>query len=269
MTRILQLSDPHIVPDGQLAYGIVDTAEALATAIRTINRILPLIGPVDLAVVTGDLTDFGTPGEYARFKALMAALPIPYRVIPGNHDRREAMRAAFADEDWMPKSGPISWSINLADFSLIALDTLVEGHHHGILEGASLTMLRNELARRPGKPAIVAIHHPPFNTGIIPMDINNLHNGDELQAILDAHEGETRLVCGHVHRNVTRQFGTSIGMIAPGVSHAVTLDQRVDNPHTLSLEPGGFMLHEWRSGIVSHAVAAHVPPERYPFTGAF
>ena len=60
MTRIIQISDPHIVPYGQLAYGQVDTAKALADCVETINRSLAEIGPVDMVIVTGDLTDFGT-----------------------------------------------------------------------------------------------------------------------------------------------------------------------------------------------------------------
>ena len=38
MTRIIQISDPHIVPSGQLAYGQVDTAAALASCVKTVNR---------------------------------------------------------------------------------------------------------------------------------------------------------------------------------------------------------------------------------------
>lgn len=265
MTRILQLSDPHIVPDGQLAYGVVDTATALSDAIDTINRYLPLFGPVDLAIVTGDLTDFGSPGEYARFRAIMEALSIPYRVMPGNHDRRENLRQAFRDQDWMTETGAIVWSADLPDFGLIALDTLVEGKHHGNLDGSNLNFLQQELDGFDGKPVIVGMHHPPFAAGIIPMDGNNLRNGDELRGILDSYPGETRLVCGHVHRSVTTLFGSSLALIAPGISHSVTLDQRQESSHTLSLEPGGFMLHEWRDGLVSHIVATRFPTDRYPF----
>lgn len=265
MSRILQLSDPHIVPYGQLAYGVVDTAAALSEAIATINRDQHLFGPIDLAVVTGDITDFGTPEEYERFKIIMKPLGIPYLVLPGNHDRRENLRQAFAGEDWIPKSGEIIWSRDLANFGVIGLDTLVEDHHHGWLEEETLQFLRAELTNFGGKPVIVALHHPPFATGIVPMDINNLRNAEELRTILDDYPGESRIICGHVHRSVSTIFGSSLALIAPGVSHSVTLDQRIENPHTLSLEPGGFMLHEWRQGLVSHTVATRFPSERYPF----
>lgn len=267
MTRILQLSDPHIVPHGKLAYGVVDTAAALSRVVATINRNLPLWDPVDMVVVTGDLTDFGTPEEYARFRSIMSALPLPVRVVPGNHDLRENMRAAFADQDWMPEHGGINWSAEFDDFGLVCLDSLVEGHHHGALEADALSVLEEALDGFGNKPAIIGIHHPPFATGIIPMDVNNLRDSAELKRLVDSHPAEVRLVCGHVHRVVMRGFGRAVGVIAPGTSHSVTFDQRVQNPHTLSLEPGAFMMHEWREGaIVSHVIAGDFPPDRYPFT---
>lgn len=265
MSKIIQLSDTHIVPPGQLAYGVVDTGAALVSTVATINRCLPLIGPVDLAIITGDLTDFGAPGEYARFREIMSALAVPYRVVPGNHDLRANLRASFADQEWMPATGGINWSVELPEFGVVCLDTLVEGHHHGRLEADALNFLTETLRALAGKPVIVGLHHPPFVTGIQPMDVNNLRDSAALQSMLDAYPGESRLVCGHVHRSVTTAFGSSIGLIAPGTSHAVTLDQRQANPHTLSLEPGGFMLHEWRDGFVSHVVAAKFPAGRFPF----
>lgn len=266
MSKIIQLSDPHIVAKGHLAYGVVDTAAALARTVATINRCLPLIGPVDLAIVTGDLTDFGTPAEYAHFREIMSPLAIPYRVVPGNHDLRENLRASFPSESWMPADGGINWHIELKDFAVICLDTLVEGRHHGHIDDNGLNFLRDVLRQLAGKPVVVGMHHPPFETGIRPMDMNNLRNADELRYVLDGYGGEALVVCGHVHRSVTRIFGHSTALIAPGTSHCVTLDQRIDNPHTLSLEPGGFMLHESRDGFVSHGIAAHFPDDRYPFT---
>jgi len=55
MTKIIHISDPHVVPSGQLAYGQIDTAAALASGVETANGFLIDIGPVDMAIVTGDL----------------------------------------------------------------------------------------------------------------------------------------------------------------------------------------------------------------------
>jgi 3',5'-cyclic AMP phosphodiesterase CpdA len=93
---VIQLSDPHIVAPGELLYGRVDTAEFLARSVAEINRLDPL---PDVAVVTGDLVDHGDPAEYEHLRTLMAPLAMPVFVIPGNHDAREPLRAAFAGTD--------------------------------------------------------------------------------------------------------------------------------------------------------------------------
>ena len=70
MTAILHISDTHIVPDGALVSGRLDTADALARLVERISGIRDQIGPVDALLVSGDLSDDGSAESYARFKAL-------------------------------------------------------------------------------------------------------------------------------------------------------------------------------------------------------
>ena len=254
MTKIIQISDPHIVAKGKLAYGQVDTCLALTQCVAQINKILPEIGPVDMIIVTGDLTDFGTSDEYSLFRELIEELNIPYRAIPGNHDDKSVMQKCFADADWMPKTGPINWQIDFEDLKVIGLDTSIIGKAHGNLETDSLNFLRSSLNSAKGKPVIVASHHPPIITGIEKMDIQNLRDSDELKEILSTYQGELKLICGHIHRNIVTQFGNVICQIAPGVSHAVTIDLRKGSPNCLTKEPGSFLLHEIRDGILTHQI---------------
>src|SRR5438128_9963881 len=107
---VIQLSDPHIVAPGELLYGRVDTAEFLARSVAESNRLDPL---PDVAVVTGDLVDHGNPAEYEHLRTLLAPLAMPVFVIPGNHDAREPLRAAFAAESrvhWRESSAPACFS---------------------------------------------------------------------------------------------------------------------------------------------------------------
>ena len=266
MSKIIQITDTHVVPEGQLAYGKVDTAAALEKAVETINRILPEVGPVDLVVVTGDLTDFGSMEEYRRFRRLMEPLSLPYRAVPGNHDHREMMRAAFADQGWMPKDGPIDWIAEFSDVVLIGLDTLVQGASHGRLSGRTLDFLKESMANHPAKRFLVGLHHPPVTTGIHAMDIQNLREAEPLRDMLKAHPGGARLICGHVHRNVVMDWGGIICQIAPGISHAVTLEQRANATNTLTIEPGAFMLHEIRdNNLASHQILSGRFEGPYPF----
>lgn len=268
MTKIIQISDTHIVPEGALAYGQVDTAAALAETVATINRLLPQIGPVDLVIVTGDLTEHGTPEEYDRFKMLMADLDLPYRVLPGNHDRREPMRESFADAQWMPRTGPLDWQIDFEDFAVVGLDSLTESAAHGTLEPATLSFLTDALSGLGDKPAIVGFHHPPFAVGIKAMDAQNLHDADSLGTALSLHSGQVRLVCGHLHRSIAGLFSGSLCQVCPGTSHAVTLDQRANAGNSLTKEPGGMLLHEWRGdGFLTHLIPVGAFPGPYPFLG--
>jgi 3',5'-cyclic-AMP phosphodiesterase len=271
MARFIQFTDTHITPQAVLAYGKSDTAAALEIAVESANRLVTRVGPVDFAIVTGDLTDFGTAPEYERFKVIMSRLALPYRVIPGNHDRRAALRGAFADQDWMPKSGPVQWQIDTQDFTLIALDTLVEGEHYGLLSAGGLEYLEAGLAAAAGRPVIVATHHPFFHTGIRPMDVNNLRNGQELLSRLQDYSGDVRMISGHVHRAMTAQIGKVTCQIAPATCHAVHVDQRVDAINSLIMEPGAVTLYETRSEPLPTLVSNIVPVGNFagpwPFYG--
>jgi Icc protein len=248
MARILQITDPHILPEGVLAYGQVDTGGALALTVETINAALPRIGPIDLVVVTGDLTDHGTAEEYARFKSIMAELTIGYVAIPGNHDDRDQMRAAFAGTQWMPPEGDIRWRMDVGDLTVLGLDTLVPSAPYGALSQHSLDWLRTQIATLDGRPLIVALHHPPVETGITQMDRQRLQRPAELETALGGYSGPCRIIAGHVHRLVFDTLGAVPVVIAPGTSHAVTLDLQVRRAGTFDMEPPGVLIHDSGTG---------------------
>ena len=266
MSKILQISDTHIVPHGQLAYGRVDTAAALEQVVDTINHLLPAIGPVDAVVVTGDLTDFGHAEDYARFKSLMEPLAIPCLAVPGNHDNREQMRVAFCNENWMPVTGAIQWQLELEDFTLIGLDSHVPGEAYGVLDAQSLAFLQEAMMKAAGRPVLIGLHHPAILTGLHVMDQQNLLNHEAFANLIAGYEGPMQVLCGHVHRATTSLFAGHVCQTAPGTSHAVTLDLRSDAANSLTKEPGAFMLHEWRNGgFLSHVIPVGKFDGPYPF----
>ncbi len=271
MPAFIQITDTHIVPEGQLAYNRSDTAAALNEAISTVNTILPRLDPVDCAIITGDLTDYGTLAEYERLKGIMADLNLPYLAIPGNHDARDAMRTAFADQDWMPETGPIQWSRDFGDFTVIGLDTLVEGSHHGMLCDEGLAFLDRILGSLNGQPAVVATHHPWMHSGVIAMDNNNLQNGSALLDRLEAYDGPARMISGHVHRTLTTQIGKVTCQIAPAPCHAVHLSHQTASVNSLIMEPGGVTLWNWHTApqpcLVSNVIPVGTFAGPWPFYG--
>src|SRR5215469_7150432 len=122
--RIAQISDLHIKPPGQLAYGRVDTAKALERCVAAVNAFEPR---PDFVVISGDLVDTPNAEEYAYLKRLLAPLKLPFAGIPGNHDSRELMRSAFPDAPYAVPSGALDQWIELGELDLLLLDSSVPG----------------------------------------------------------------------------------------------------------------------------------------------
>lgn len=264
MTGFIQITDTHVVRKGTLVCGRSDTNQALARTIETINARLPLMPDITCAIVTGDLTDHGTPEEYAHFRELMHPLQLPWRAIPGNHDTRDAMRIALAAEPWMPRHGPVQWQQDFGPFRLIGLDTLLEGAHHGHLSREGLDFASAGLAEADGAPVIIVTHHPWMQSGIPAMDADNLRNGDVLLRKLDDYPGAAQMISGHVHRAITGQVGRTPCQIAPATCHAVHLDHRPGHDPGMTLEPGAFTVHRWVGAAQGRLISCIVPVGAFP-----
>lgn len=271
---IAQLTDLHIRPKGRLAYGLVDTASYLAEAVAVLagGRF-----PLDAIIVTGDLTDFGTPEEYAHFLDLIAPLAVPVLPLPGNHDNRAAMAAALAHLAPFPQGedGHLSYRADIGGMRLLMLDATVPGHPHGQILPSHIAWLESTLADAPGRPALLALHHPPFLTGIGHMDVQNCHGASELEACLARWPNVLAVVCGHVHRAIHTTFAGRAASIAPSPAHAVSLDFADDAPPRFHLEPPGFHLHRWQPAeggphgrLVTHFVPIGAFSGPHPFFDA-
>ena len=141
---IAQLTDLHVGPRGRLLHGIVDTEALLA---RAVDALLVFRPRPDLVLVSGDLVDAGLDEEYRLVRDQLDRLPMPVYAVPGNHDRREGFRAAFADRPWA-RAHPrfIQYALEAAPLRILALDTLVPGEVHGELCPDRLDWLERELA---------------------------------------------------------------------------------------------------------------------------
>lgn len=262
---LAQLSDLHIREPGRLAYGRLDTSPFLRQAVRTIMELE--LRP-DAVVITGDLVDFGRPAEYAHLAELLAPLPMPTYLLPGNHDDRSAMRYAFPSHDYLAGSDFVQYRRDVGDLRLIALDTTVPGQAYGALCARRLAWLEDELDAAGGRPTILAMHHPPFDTLFSEMDRNGLREGArELEALVSRHRNVERILCGHLHRSIDVRFGGTIASTAPSPAHQLHFDLRVDAEVRWCLEPPALKLHVWasRERLITHTVACGRYEGPYPF----
>jgi 3',5'-cyclic AMP phosphodiesterase CpdA len=249
---IAQITDTHIRPEGTLAYGRVDTAPYLANAVR---HLLGLKPRPDVVLATGDLVDGGTPEEYRRLRELLAPLPMPVYLIPGNHDDRAALVEAFRDHSYLPMKAPfLHYVVEGYPLRLVALDTLVPGQVGGLLCEERLAWLQARLGEAPDRPTLIFMHHPPFTTGITHMDAHGLANTREFVEVVRRYPQVERIVCGHLHRPIQARVGGTLATTAPSTAHQVALDLEVGNPLMFIMEPPACQLHVWRAdaGLVTH-----------------
>jgi 3',5'-cyclic AMP phosphodiesterase CpdA len=260
---IAQISDLHVRPKGELAYGVSATNLYAEHAIHALTRLKPA---PDCVLVTGDLTEGGLDEEYAIVTDLLGRLACPVYVIPGNHDRREPLREAFAGQGYLPRTGPLNYSVSCGGLRIVALDSLEEGSGIGSLGEDALAFLDSALSAARTDPTLVMLHHPPFITGIGHMDaVRLLEGAEKFERIISAHPQVQRVLCGHVHRPIQQLFGGTLCQIAPSVCHQVALDLRPDAPSAFVLESPSYLLHLWRGGrLVSHT--AQVDRAAGPFS---
>ncbi|WP_313396244.1 phosphodiesterase [Pantoea septica] len=263
-TLIAQISDLHIKANGRLSYKKVDTRAALLRAIDTLNALRP---QPDMVVITGDLVDFGTVEEYETQRLALRLLQLPFRLMPGNHDDRQALRAVFADHAYLQRGATLNWQLKVGPLQLLALDSSVPQQPWGYVDEHQLTWLEQNLAREPAAPTLVMLHHPPFICGIDHMDRQRLRNPDALATVIARHPQVERVLCGHLHRSLQTRFAGTLAVCAPGLSHQVAFDLQPDGPAHFVLEPPGFLLHRWQpeQGMVTHLCAIGDYSGPWPF----
>ena len=252
---IAQITDCHVGERGSPFDDQFESGAHLGAAVRHIMTMDP---QPDVVIATGDLIHEGQREEYEHFSEMLSPLSIPVYLIPGNHDDRDNMRSVFADHDYLPAGQFLQYSVDEQPLRLVFLDTLIPGETGGELCGERLTWLAEKLDAEPNRPTFIAMHHPPFLTGISPFDRNRngygLIGAELLGNVIARHPQIERIVCGHIHRPIsTKWYGTTVS-VAPSTSHQIELDLVGDRQLTLVNEPPAVDLHVWISNgsLISH-----------------
>lgn len=227
---------------------------------EVLQRALQLAGEegVALILLTGDLVADAKPSEYALLREILQAAPAPVYLMPGNHDDRDAIRCAFPDHAYLPAAGKLHYVLDEGPLRIVALDCTVPDQLHGSLSDEDLDWLDARLGEAPRRPAIVALHHPPFPTQDHMFDTICLRQPQGFADVIARHRQVERVLSGHYHRATIARFGGTMGVIAPSTAWSFQVSVGDNDPPVLrqKQQPLGFALHIWRSdlGLTTHFV---------------
>lgn len=243
--KLAHLSDPHLPPPPG-ALGLRDLASKrglsriawrrkrrehqpaiLAAIVEDLRAQAP-----DHVAVTGDLTNFAAPAEYAAAQAWLTSLGSPHDVTvsPGNHDALAGPESGrFAPwAAWLGDEPEIAFpaSRERGGIAVINVCSAVATAPHlatgrlGEAQLASLEAQLKTLAAR-GLFRVILIHHPPA-PGVVSAR-KALEDGEALRAVL-ARQGAELILHGHGHEAVTTRLPGPSGAIpvlgAPSASAA-------------------------------------------------
>lgn len=234
---IAQLSDIHI---GGPNAGSGERFSLAIDAINTMTR------RPDLVLLTGDLSHNGTIDGWNELRERLSSLTVPWEAIPGNHDRRIADLKGHK-------------AINAGPLRLVLLDT-----SNDIFGETDAAWLDEELASHGETPTIVAIHQPPFETGIWWMDCVGLKGSELFESVIRRHSQVIKILSGHVHRLIQTNWGTCSLWVCPSTSISVAPDLDPNHDPAETAEAPTFSLHAYTgSGIVSHLIPVGPPATRF------
>ena len=254
-TLIAQLTDIHVVARDSDQEQWVDNTARLREAVASIGDETP---PVAAVLATGALAGGGRPGEYSMLTELFAPLTVPLLPLPGNHDDRALIRETFPAAPWADVDHA-SWVTEVEGVRLVGLDSIRPGMPGAAYDAPREDWLRAQLATPFAGPTILAVHHPPFVTGIEWMDDAGFVGLDRLAVTLTDHPVD-RVVCGHMHRPISSTIAGIPVQVGVSTVESVALDLSEGSRPAVIRDPSGYLVHR----IVGHDIVTHT---RYIATG--
>ncbi|MFF2391812.1 metallophosphoesterase [Nocardia sp. NPDC055165] len=195
---IVQITDTHLRPEGELLHG-VDTAANLTAVL---DRLREFGQRVDVLIFSGDLSDNGSPEAYRRLRAAVepvaADLGAEIVYAMGNHDERTAFGIELLGRDTVDPDLPHDQSVEIAGVRIIVLDSTTPFQHDGKLEPEQLAWLAEQLRTPAPHGTVLVVHHPPLRSPLATLDFLRLKDAEQLAEVV-AGTDVRMILCGHNH----------------------------------------------------------------------
>ena len=234
--KIIQITDLHLTTPG----GTVYDSDPLARLDACIADIKAHHADADLCVGTGDLANTGEREAYAALRERLHSLPMPFRLLVGNHDDRTAFRSVFADHP-VDQDGFVQSVLDIPEGRLRFLDTREPGLASGEYCAKRQAWLTARLDEAGGRACYIFMHHHPFPVGYRLADDLKLIPSEAFAAILRGHDVR-HIFFGHIHRPIAGSWHGIAFTTLRGLNHQVWLDFTVRNAVPFSMEPPAYAI---------------------------
>lgn len=203
---------------------------------------------IDFVLITGDLTHEGSVSDYLELKELLIRLlgDIPCIVLPGNHDRRDALCKIFFHKEYTEKLDTVY------EFKGLRIITLDSGDSvNGLITDEQLNWLSNVLSDSSSKSTLLALHHTLIDGQ------NGIACASYDEALIRIIQGSDILgiFCGHTHHNYNSQFAGKLYFTADSIAFSMTEDTDI-----LQFEDhAAYNLVTLQNGVLSAQVKQVIP----------
>lgn len=232
---LIQISDTHLMDQGALKFAQMNPEQSFHEIMQHIQAHFP---EMDALIHTGDLAQVPAPETYQRYLNYMQSCQMPHYQIPGNHD----------DSSIFPFHQNLDrvHAIHFGSWTLMLLNSAVDGRVDGWVEQEQLEQLDQLLAEYAQQHIVLACHHHPFAMQSHWIDQHRLKNADHLKDVLARHSNVKLVLFGHVHQDSCHEWhgitflstpSTSV-QFKPG-SDEFALDEAAPGYRVLHLQQNG------------------------------
>jgi len=156
---------------------------------------------IDLAVITGDLTDSASQVQYSLWHDYL--LPcfgeIPCLPCIGNHDKylKDSGLSEQGFLNYLAKREKTYTSITFRDYNFLLLDSCKQDDNWGYIAPEQMQWIEDMLEKSRGRPSFLFLHHPCNGIDVW----FGLKNYREFQRIIRQFPDVQAVFSGHIHRN--------------------------------------------------------------------
>ena len=240
--KIIQISDLHLFAntDGELLG--VKTQKSFEAVLDFVRK-----EPMDLIILTGDMTQDGSATSYLRLANMISSLNVPVYFLPGNHDNPIALEQVYPHNMITNNR-----HVLLKKWQIILLSSQIPGRVEGHLDESQFRYMKRQIEENPSLYTIVMFHHQPVPVGCAWLDNLGVKNADEFWDKVTQFPQVQNVIFGHVHQEFETIYRNIHCYSAP--STCIQFKRNQDAFGLENLPPGFRWIHLYDDGHLETGV---------------